>query len=152
MISYIYTMFDILEKYKTQGHFFLKPEQDLQAVCNAPADKSGLYVIYALKKGRVELIYIGHSGKIEKDGTLSIRREGLGGLKDEIINGKQFGKTPAHVAWKNQMIRENIEALNIYWYVTYDGIFKDCPDVLKRNLLKQHQDIFGVFPKWNKAV
>ena len=145
-------MFDILDKYKTQDHFFLTPENDLQTVCNAPADKSGVYIIYALKKGRVELIYIGHSGKIEKDGSLSIRNEGLGGLKDEIINGQQFGKTPAHIAWKKQMIRENIEALNIYWYVTHNTRYTDCPEVLKRNLLRQHQDIFGVFPKWNKSI
>jgi len=145
-------MFDILDKYNTQDHFFLTPENDLQTVCNAPADKSGVYVIYALKKGRVELIYIGHSGKIEKDGSLSIRNEGLGGLKDEIINGQQFGKTPAHIAWKKQMARENIEALNIYWYVTHNTRYTDCPEALKRNLLRQHQDIFGVFPKWNKSI
>lgn len=126
-------MFDILTKYKTQGHFFLQPEQDLQKVCNAPADTSGVYVIYALKKGRVELVYIGHAATA---------------LHDDIINGQQFGKTPAHVAWKKQMARENIEALNIYWYVTHE----DKPDVLKRSLLKQHQDIFGASPKWNKTV
>jgi len=142
-------MFGILDKYKTQQHFFLTPEKDLQTVCNAPADKSGVYVVYALKKGRVELIYIGNAGKIEKDGTLSNKKAGL---KDEIIDSPQFGKTPAHIAWKKQMIRENIEALNIYWYVTYDTDVKDCPEVLKRNLLRQHLDIFGIFPKWNKAV
>lgn len=146
-------MFDILEKYKAQGHFFLTPEQELETACNAPTDKSGVYIIYALKKGRVELIYIGHSGKLEKDGTLSVRKEGLGGLKDEIVNSPQFGKTPAHIAWKKQMIRENIEALNIYWYVvTQETKSTDCPEVLKRTLLKQHQDIFGAFPKWNKSV
>lgn len=145
-------MFDILDKYKVQDHFFLTSEQDLQTVCNAPAGKSGVYIVYALKKGRVELIYIGNSGKIEKDGSLSTGKGGLSGLKDEIINGQQFGKTPAHIAWKKQMTRENIEALNIYWYVTYDAGYKDCPDVLKRELLRQHQDIFGVFPKWNKSI
>lgn len=142
-------MFGILDKYKTQNHFFLTPEKELQTVCNAPADKSGVYLVYALKKGKVELIYIGHSGKIEKNGTLSNKMEGL---KDELINSPQFGKTPAHIAWKKQMIRENIEALNIKWYVTYDTDVKDCPDTLKRNLLRQHLDIFGAFPKWNKAV
>jgi hypothetical protein len=125
-------MFDILENYKTQGHFFLQSEQDLQKVCNAPVT-SGVYVIYALKKGRVELVYIGHAATA---------------LQNEIINGQHFGKTPAYVAWPKQMTRENIEALNIYWYVTNE----DSPEVLKRTLLKQHQDIFGAAPKWNKAV
>lgn len=142
-------MFDILEKYTAQGHFFLTPAQEFQTVCNAPVDKSGIYVIYALKKGRVELVYIGSSGKIEKDGVVSIKN---GGLKGEIIHSKQFGKAPAHIAWKKQMTRENIEALNIKWYVTCATDYNDCPDVLKRTLLKQHQDIFGAFPKWNKAV
>lgn len=148
-MPYLCAMFDILNQYKNQGHFFLTPKENLQAVCNAPADKSGVFIIYALKKGRVELICIGHSGKIEKDGSFSNKKEGL---KDEIINGHQFGKTPAHIAWKNQMTRENIEALNIYWYVTYDSEHKDCPELLKKNLLRQHQDIFGAFPKWNKSV
>ncbi|SFW85390.1 hypothetical protein [Chitinophaga sancti] len=142
-------MFDILNKYKDQGHFFLTPENNLQSVSNAPTDKGGVFIIYALKKGRVEMIYIGHSGKLEKDGSFSNKMEGL---NDEIVNANQFGKTPAHIAWKKQMIRENIEALNIYWYVTYDAEHKDCPDVLKKNLLRQHQDIFGTFPKWNKSV
>lgn len=145
-------MFDILDKYKVQDHFFLKPEQDLQTECNAPADKEGVFVVYALKRGRIELIYIGHSGKIQKDGTFSPREKGLSGLKDEIINGQRFGKTPAHIAWKKQMIRENIEALDIYWYVTIDTGYADSPEILQRNILGQHQDIFGVSPKWNKSV
>lgn len=149
MITYLCGMFDVLNKYTAQGHFFLTPAQDLQTVCNAPGDKSGVYVIYALKKGRVELVYIGSAGKIEKDGSLSGKK---GGLKEEIIHGNQFGKTPAHIAWKKQMVRENMEALNIKWYVTCDGTYTDCPDVLRRTLLRQHQDILGAFPKWNKAV
>ncbi|MBW8688342.1 hypothetical protein [Chitinophaga rhizophila] len=145
-------MFDILDKYKTQDHFFLTDTNDLHTVCNAPADQHGVYVIYALKKGRIELIYIGNSGKLGKDGTFASRMEGFTGLKDEIVNGHQFGKTPAHIAWKKQITRENIEALNIYWYVTYDASLKDCPEVLKKNMLRQHHDLFGAFPKWNKSV
>ncbi|RFM31589.1 hypothetical protein [Chitinophaga silvisoli] len=141
-------MFDILNKYTSQGNFFLTPEKDLPSVCNAPADTHGIFIIYALKKGRVELIYIGHSGKVEKDGSFSNKSN----LKDEIINANQFGKTPAHIAWKKQMTRENIEALNIYWYATYNANNKDCPETLKKKLLRQHQDIFGSFPKWNKSV
>jgi hypothetical protein len=141
-------MFDILTKHTNQGNFFLTPAQDLQSICNAPADTHGIFIIYALKKGRVELIYIGHSGKIEKDGSLSNNSN----LKDTIINANQFGKSPAHIAWKKQMTRENIEALNIYWYSTYNANNKDCPETLKKKLLRQHQDIFGSFPKWNKSV
>ncbi|MBK6340659.1 MAG: hypothetical protein IPF63_14110 [Bacteroidetes bacterium] len=55
-------MFDELNKYKQNDHFFFKPTDNLGKVCNAPTDKSGVYVIHALKGGRVELIYIGRSG------------------------------------------------------------------------------------------
>ena len=36
-------MFDELTKYKHSDHFFFKVTQKLAKVCNAPADKSGVY-------------------------------------------------------------------------------------------------------------
>jgi hypothetical protein len=72
-------MIDLLKKYKNQGHFFFKPDDKLSQVCNAPEDKSGVYVIYALEHGRVNLIYIGRSGKEGSDGTLVNREDGLYG-------------------------------------------------------------------------
>jgi|GEM_PF-2506507 len=65
-------MFDELSKYKQTNHFFFKVTDNLIKVCNAPTDKSGVYIIYALKGGQIELIYIGCSGKIKSDGTLFI--------------------------------------------------------------------------------
>ena len=41
-------MFDELNKYEQHDHFFLNPQDSLREVCNAPTDKSGLYIIYAL--------------------------------------------------------------------------------------------------------
>lgn len=65
---------------------------------NAPTDKSGVYIEYTLKGGKIELNYIGRSGKIEKDGSMFIRKAGLGGIKDRIVNGHQFGKTPRRIS------------------------------------------------------
>ena len=48
-------MFDELNKYKHNDHFFFKPTDNLNSVCNAPTDKSGVYIIYELKKGRIPL-------------------------------------------------------------------------------------------------
>jgi len=45
-------MFDELTKYKNNNHFFFKPTDNLREVCNAPTDKSGVYLIYALKNGK----------------------------------------------------------------------------------------------------
>lgn len=141
-------MFDELSKYNHNDHFFFSPSDNLGEVCNAPTDKSGLYIIYALKSGRIELIYIGRSGEIKSDGSLFIRRAGLGGLKDRLVNGKQFG-SPRRNSWKTQMLAEKIEAIDVYWYVTHNDKFVDCPRVLENKLLQKHFDIYGRLPKWN---
>jgi hypothetical protein len=145
-------MFDELTKFQHSDHFFFKSTDNLKDECNAPTDKSGVYVVYALKHGKIELIYIGRSGKVEADGTMIIRKAGLGGIKDRIVNGHQFGKSPRRHSWPNQMKFENIEALDVYWYVTHNKQYQDCPRELERLLLKKHIDIFGILPRWNKEV
>lgn len=141
-------MFDELNKYKHSGHFFFKAMDNLKQICNAPTNKSGVYIIYALKSGQIELIYIGRSGEIKQDGTLFIRKAGLGGLKDRLVNGKQFGE-PRCKSWKAQMLKEKFEALNIYWYVTHCDSFIDCPRVVENKLLQKYYDIYGRLPGWN---
>jgi len=143
-------MFDELNKYTQKNQFFFRPTDSLRDVCNAPTDKSGIYVVYALKSGKIELIYIGRSGKIEEDGSMFIRKAGLGGIKDRIVNGHQFGKIPRRNSWPNQMRIENIDALDIYWYVTHNDKIKECPAILENKLLQQYFDTFKRLPRWNK--
>ncbi|MBC8484551.1 MAG: hypothetical protein H8D45_00725 [Bacteroidetes bacterium] len=145
-------MFDELTKYKQKDHFFLKPDDKLKEVCNAPTDKSGVYIVFALKHGKIELIYIGRSGKMEKNGSIFIRKAGLGGIKDRIVNGHQFGNIPRRNSWPNQMKIENIEALDIYWYVTHNDKYMDCPRILENILLQKHLDIYGKLPRWNNEL
>lgn len=141
-------MFDELKKYKETNHFFFKLKDALGQVCNAPTNKSGVYVIYALKDGQEELIYIGRSGEIKQDGKLFIRKAGFGGLKDRLVNGKQFGM-PRRNSWKVQMKEERIEALDIYWYVTHCEDFVDCPKIIENKLLQKFNKVYGRLPKWN---
>lgn len=61
-------MFEELDKYKSNGHFFFSENEELKSVCNAPINGIGVYVVYALKGGKIELIYIGSSGKILQSG------------------------------------------------------------------------------------
>jgi len=142
-------MFDELSKYKQKDHFFLTSKDDLKKECNAPTDKSGVYLVYALKNGRIELVYIGRSGKIRKDGTMKIRKSGLGGLKDRIVNGHQFGNVPRRVSWIKQIEKENIEALDIYWYATHNEKFMDCPRLLEDDLLHIYISVYNSLPRWN---
>jgi len=145
-------MFDELSKYSYNNHFFFKQRDNLKEVCNAPTDKSGIYVVYALKNGNVDLVYIGCSGKIEKDGSIFIRKAGLGGIKDRLVNGHQFGKTPRRISWSNQMKLENIEALDVYWYITHNESFMDCPRKVENSLLKKYLNLNGQLPKWNNEL
>ena len=145
-------MFDELSKYSYNNHFFFKQRDNLKEVCNAPTDKSGIYVVYALKNGNVDLVYIGCSGKIEKDGSMFIRKDGLGGIKDRLVNGHQFGKTPRRISWSKQMKLENIEALDVYWYITHNESFMDCPRKVENSLLKKYLNLNGQLPKWNNEL
>ena len=61
-------MFDELRKYKNNNHFFFSEKDDLKSVCNAPKNKSGVYIVYELKNGKIEMVYIGSSGKVQNDG------------------------------------------------------------------------------------
>lgn len=141
-----------LTKYIQNDHFTFKQGDSLRHVCNAPTDKGGIYLVHALKKSKRELIYIGRSGKLEKDGLMRIRKAGLGGIKDRIVNGHQFGKTPRRISWPRQMEHEGIEELEIHWYVTHNDQFKDCPRLTENKLLRDHFEVFGKFPSWNKEL
>ena len=145
-------MFDELDKYKLNGHFIFKPTDNLRQVCNAPRDQSGVYLVYALKNGTVELIYIGCSGRVKNDGTIFVRKAGLGGIKDRIVNGHQFGRIARRISWLNQMTEENIEALDVYWYATHNNKYVDCPRILENQLLQKHLEIYGRLPSWNNQL
>ena len=105
-------MFDELTKYKTNGHFFFESGQNLSHVCNAP-EQAGVYYILMLRKGKVELVYIGASGTINQKGEFSSQL--LGGR----LNNKQNGTKRQHF-FEEIMLREEIDALDIYWFVTFD--------------------------------
>jgi hypothetical protein len=139
-------MYDQLEKYKSNGHFFFKAKDELDNVCNAPINGMGIYLVYALQFGKVKLVYIGSSGKIRQNGTAKIRK---GGMFDRLVNGKQFGE-PRKKSWKQKLIMEKIDALDIYWYETYDRKQNDIPSTVKGNIIQTFLDVNEELPKWNK--
>jgi hypothetical protein len=143
-------MFDILNKYKKNGHFFFNPTDLLDEVCTAPDDRDGVYVVYELKNGRVTLVHIGSSGEKIPDYAI---KEGLLGLKTAIISGTESEwKNPRRERWPIKMLSENIDALDIYWWVTYNGnnYSGDHPEDIKRSLMRFHKIMFGEAPAWNK--
>ena len=139
-------MFDELEKYESNGHFFFRENDELGKVCNAPRNGIGIYIVYALKNGKIELIYIGSLGEIYENGTKKVHK---GGMYDRLVNGKQFDK-PRKISWKEKLKLEKIEALDIYWYETFDKNHADIPSTIEGIIMQRHFDIFGTLPKWNK--
>jgi len=141
-------MLSILEKYKQKGNFYFKIGDNLRNVCNAPTNSSGLYLIYAneIDKRIGQLIYIGISGRSDKNGGIIHRKNGLYG---RFLTGKQFGARRQH-SWTNQMTLEKIDCLRIEWYVTHGEFNSDLPREIEMELLRQFDPINHTLPRWNK--
>lgn len=138
-------MFDELSKYQVTDHFFFSSDDQLARVCNAPKNSAGIYTVFALAGGRIELIYIGSSGKLKNNGAIKIRK---GGLYDRIVNGKQFDAERKN-SWPLRMQTEKIEALDVYWYETFNKQVKDIPAFVESFLMQIHFEQFGKLPRWN---
>ena len=147
-------MLDQLNRYSINGHFIFKKDEVLAQLCTAPDAKSGIfisgvYIVYALSKQKIEIVYIGRSGKKDKEGNIQNRKAGCGGIRDRIINGKD-SKIPRKISWPYKMQYENIDALDIHWYVTHDAKYKDCPDKIEKELLMKFREIYKKCPRWNR--
>lgn len=136
-------MFDELTKYKNNGHFFFERGQTFSQVCNAP-EKAGVYYILMLHKGKIEMVYIGASGTINQRGEFSTQ------LLRGSLNNKQDGKKRQHF-FKGIMQENEIDALDIYWFVTFDDKHPHIPTYVEALLLQKHFDIYGCLPQWNKC-
>ncbi|RKY76198.1 hypothetical protein DRQ07_10690 [candidate division KSB1 bacterium] len=142
-------MFDELTKYKNNNHFFFTSNEKLENVCNAPKNKSGIYIVYELKNGRIELVYVDYSGKIQNNGRI---KHHTGGLFDRIVNGYQFGEIPRKISWKQKLFKEKIEALDIYWYDTVNSETIDIPAFVAATIIQRFFEINGRLPRWNKEL
>lgn len=137
-----------LNSYKEKGTFLLKQTDSLCAVCNAPKNCSGIYLIYVIVNGKRDLIYIGTSGRKGPDGKIIHRKDGLRG---RFLTGKTDGVL-RKIAWPNRMLNQNIQELEIHWYVTYGMHDQDFPRDLEIGLLTQYKAENGRLPKWNKKI
>lgn len=139
-------MFDELEKYKSWDHFFFNKGEKLEKVCNAPKDGTGVFLVYELKDGRVELVYVGSTGKMTQT------KKGISSnlLYDTLVYGKQFGEE-RRKSWREKLDSENIEAFDVYWYETFDEETWDLPNMVVGLIIQRFFEIHGAFPRWNKS-
>ncbi|GEO08305.1 hypothetical protein [Segetibacter aerophilus] len=142
-------MEEILKKYESSGSFHFSLNQNLKTVCNAPNTKAGIYLFYDVTTQKT-LIYIGCSGHIANDGKISIRKTGSGGIWGRIVNGHQFGNMKRHVSLPLQMKMDNIESLEVCWYVTHYNDLIHSPVYVESCLLQTYFEKEKRLPKWNK--
>ena len=126
-------MLSELQKYLICGSFDYCPIDHLSRVCNAPTNQAGIYIVYANRDKQYRLVYIGISGQVNKEGIFKVRKDGLWG---RLVKGKRDGELRKDF-WLRQMMKENLDALKIFWYVTCtpEGI-GDVPSSIERQLIK----------------
>jgi hypothetical protein len=125
-------MYKEVSKFKNSGSFQFSSNDDLEVVCNAPNDASGVFLVYAVQEENRGLIMVGSTGTVQNDGTLKAKN---GGLYDKIVNGHQFAKTARKYSWKTQLKLEKIETVEVFWYETYNDKTKVIPTFVEGQIL-----------------
>ena len=120
----------------------------MEVVCNAPNEASGVFLVYAIQEENRELIMVASTGTVQNDGTLKAKN---GGLYDKIVNGHQFAKTARKYSWKTQLKLEKIEAVEVFWYETYNYKTKVIPTFVEGQILQLFLKENGKLPRWNVA-
>jgi len=141
-------MYKELEKFKVSNSFTFTIEDSLEQACNAPESGAGVFVVYAVEGGAKELIMVGSTGTVQNDGALKSKN---GGLYDKIVNGHQFAKTGRKYSWPAQMKLENIDALEVVWYETFNADVKGIPTTVEGQVLQNFLDENARLPRWNVA-
>lgn len=136
-------MFDRLTIYKNNGHFFFTVGENLRKLSRDVPDLPGVYYIVRLAQGRIDLVYFGKSGTVSQNGEWRSQT-----LRNRI-NNKQDGLRRQKF-FDRKMIEENIDGLDIYWFLTMDGHNQHLPGYVEALLLQEHLERYGELPLWNK--
>ena len=136
-------MFDETKRYKNNGHFFFRKGDSLKQLSKDIPDLPGVYYIVRLAGGRIELVFIGKSGTIKQNGKFNDP-----GLKSQL-NSKQDG-IERQEFFESRILKENIDALDIYWFVTFDKKSQDLPGFVEGLLIQRFFEMYGRLPLWNK--
>lgn len=137
-------MFDEIKKYKNNGHFFFQKGNKLSEVSKDVPELPGVYYILRLTKGKVELVYIGKSGTINQNGI----------FKSQLLKGRINNKSDGmkrQEFFEQKMQEENIDGLDIYWFVTMYNANNDLPGYVEGLLMQRYFEIHECLPKWNKC-
>lgn len=136
-------MFEEIKKYKNSGNFFFKRGDVLSQVSKHVPELPGVYYILCLSAGKVDLVYIGKSGTIMQSGE----------FKDQLLRGRLNNKQAGikrQQFFDLKLEQENIDCLDIYWFVTFDHVHQDLPGYVEGVLMQRFYEVYSSLPEWNK--
>ncbi len=136
-------MFDETRKYKNNGHFFFMKGGSLAEASKDVPEVPGVYYIVRLSRGRIDLVYIGKAGTVTQTGK----------FKDQMLKGRINNKQDGmkrQIYFDMKMELENIDGLDIYWFVTIDKTHHDLPGFVEGMLIQRFFEVHGRLPEWNK--
>jgi hypothetical protein len=136
----------LLEKYKNKGFFTFKHGEKLSLKCKEIPNDTGVYLVYAVRANKKELVYIGASGKMNQNGTFKIQK-----LKKRIQN-MQNSKTRRETHFNNEISNLKLISIEVRWYVTFDSEFNDLPLNVEGTILQEFYSKNGVLPLWNNQA
>jgi hypothetical protein len=135
-------MFDELKKYKNKGHFFYESGNSLNEITKEVPDLPGVFYILRLARGGIDIVYIEATGTIQQN--KKFKTEGL----RTCLNKEQDGMK-RQMLFEMKCALENIDALDINWFVTFDKSHKDLPRFVEGLIMQRFFEVYNRLPLWN---
>ena len=104
----------------------------------------GVFYILKLAKGRVDLVSLGKSNTL-----LDSKKKKVNSLKQGILyfpNGEE--REPFLL---EKMKKEQVDAIDIYWYVTLDKKNDHLPEYALGMLMQRYYENYGKLPIWDEG-
>lgn len=128
-------MFDELNQYQNSDHFLFKKASNLSKLNK---DGPGVFYILGLAQDKVDLVYPGKSGLIHQNGE----------FKGPLLND-HLSKTPEgfylQKLFESKIEKEDIDALDINRFATYDDHHADLPTCVEAQLIQGYFEVTDEF-------
>ncbi len=135
------------KRFTINGSFRLQRGENLRTCIqrNQVPDMPAVYLIYAVRQRRAELLYIGKSGTLRSDGS----------FKNQMLATRlrmKQGKMWRAEFYAEQMKKLRLTALHFQWWVTFDDKVRIIPLKAEADLLQAFFDDHRRLPQWNLAA
>lgn len=140
-----------LHAYRTRfqhGRFAFGPADSLRTVVDRAVvpEAHGVYLIsIAQPEERKSVQYIGRSGTLRKDGSLSRQT-----IRKRLTNRQH--RMGRERFFRQYMERHSVEVLEFEWFVTFGGAARVLPALAEAALLQAYFGEHGVLPAMNRSA